>query len=132
MSGRVSNADVIRAMEAQVETLLGMNRELISTVSAVLEAFTERRAASETIGLKRQGVGDKITTPDVNVVVGEGETLQQAAARAAEVYEALAARYPLADGTAHSSPLGDGLDDWRQTLEQGNGLHVVPEPEPVK
>ena len=127
MSGRVSNADVIRAMEAQVETLLGMNRELISTVSAVLEAFTERRTASETVALKRSGVGDKITMAEVNVVVGSDETLQQASARAAEVYEKLAARYPLPTGEAHSSPLGDDLEAWRKTLETGK-LELVKEP----
>ena len=127
MSGRVSNADVIRAMEAQVETLLGMNRELISTVSAVLEAFTERRTASETVALKRSGVGDKITMAEVNVVVGSDETLQQASARAAEVYEKLAARYPLPTGEAHSAPLGYDLEAWRKTLETGK-LELVKEP----
>lgn len=126
MSGRVSNADVIRSMEAQVETLLGMNRELIKTVSAVLEAFTERRTASETVSIKRMGVGDNVSAVEVNAVVAEGESLKEAAARGSEVYEGLARRYPLKDGHAHTAELGDGLDAWRATAR---GLHSVPEPE---
>jgi hypothetical protein len=129
VSGRVSNADVIRAMEAQVETLLGMNRELITTVSAVLDAFTERRTASEPMTLSRSKLADKATGVDVTVVPQEGETQKQAAARLAEVFEGLAARFPLPDGSAHASTLGADLSDWQATLDAQTGLHAVPEPE---
>lgn len=129
---RLSLSDVVEAQAAQVETLLGMVRDLTAQQSAILSALTERKAptASEEITLSRSKLADKATGVDVKVVPQNGESVTAAALRAAEVFEGLAGRYPLPDGTAHAAELGDGLDSWRQTLENGAGLHAVPDPEP--
>lgn len=132
MSARTLS-EVNRAQEAQIETLLGMVRELTAMQAATLAALTEARkpTAAESVTIKRVGTGEKVTAAEVVAVVQEGETAEQTAARAAEIYERLAARYPLPNGQAHLAELGDGLDDWRATLD-GSGLHAVPDPEPTK
>lgn len=124
---RLSLSDIVEAQAAQVETLLGMVRDVLAELSA-----SRKANAAESVTVKRVGTGEKVTAAEVVVVVQPGETLKQAAARGAEVYEALAARYPLPNGAAHLAALGDGLDEWRQTLENGAGLHAVPDPEPSK
>ena len=135
---RLSLSDVVEAQGHLLEKQRFDIERLLGVVSDVLTALTENRkpTAAESVTLKRAGAGEKVTTAEVVVVVQEGETIQQAAARGAEVYEVLAARYPLPSGVAHLSELGkdDALDAWRKTLEMGNGagLHAVPDPEPKK
>ena len=128
---RLSLSDVVEAQAAQVETLLGMVRDLTASNAAILASLTEARkpTASEEIVLSRSKLADKATGIDVKIVPQNGESEKDAALRAADVFEALAARYPTPSGAAHASPLGDGLDDWRKTAARGEGLHAVPDPE---
>jgi len=133
MTERRSLSDIIAAQEAQVETLLAMVRDLTAMQAQTLAALTEARkpTASEEIVLSRSKLADKATGVDVKVVPQNGETIQEAAARGTEVFERIAARLPLPTGAAHAAPLGDGLDDWRKTLDASAGLHAVPDPEPA-
>jgi hypothetical protein len=128
---RLSLSDIVEAQAAQVETLLGMVRDLTALQAQTLAAFAESRkqTAAERVTLSRSKLADKATGVDVEVVPQEGESLTAAALRAAETFEGLAGRYPLPNGTAHAAGLGDGLDAWRETLDAG--LHAVPDPEPT-
>lgn len=130
---RLTLSDIVAAQASQVETLLGMVRDLTAQQTAILSALTEARkpTASEEITLSRSKLADKATGVDVKIVPQDGESVTAAALRAAEVFEGLAGRYPLPDGSAHAATLGDGLDAWRDTLDD-SGLHAVPDPEPTK
>jgi hypothetical protein len=92
---------------------------------AALTAPRPATAAQEVV-LSRSKLADKATGVDVKVVPQNGESVRDAALRASEVFEGLAARYPLPDGSAHAATLGDGLDDWRKTAAMGDGLSLVP------
>ena len=113
---------------------MALVREQSQQQAAILAAFAESRkqTAAERVTLSRSKLADKATGVDVEVVPQEGETLTAAALRAAETFEGLAGRYPLPNGSAHAAELGDGLDSWRQTLDNGAGLHAVPDPETAK
>ena len=117
---RVTLAEIVEAQAAQIERLLAMQREQSQLLGAALAALTESRKpnASEEITLSRSKLADKATGVDVKVVPQNGESVTAAALRAAEVFEGLAGRYPLPDGSAHAATLGDGLDAWRETLEK--------------
>lgn len=131
MSARTLS-EVNRAQEAQIETLLGMVRDLASQNAAVLAALTAPRTstASESVTLSRSKLADKATGIDVQVVPQEGETLEDAVKRGATIFEASAARYPLPDGSAHAAPLGDDLK--AKLTASVEGLRAVPDPEETK
>jgi hypothetical protein len=101
---------MIERQAAQLERLTQMHAE-------TLAALTERGrpTASESVTIKRAGIGDKPTTIDVSAVVQEGETLEDARRRASIEYEKAAARFPLPNGYAHAAPLGEE-DNPRQPL----------------
>jgi hypothetical protein len=110
MSGRLSLSDIVAAQEARIDSLTLLVEKLTAMHADALAALTERRAkptASESVTIKRAGVGDKPTTIDVSAVVQDGETLEDARRRASIEYEKAAARFPLASGYAHAAPLGD-------------------------
>ena len=109
MSGRISNADLLRAQEARIDSLTLMVERLTTMHAETLAALTEHRRpnASESVTIKRAGIGDKPTTIDVSAVVQEGETLEDARRRASIEYEHACARFPLPSGYAHAAPLGD-------------------------
>lgn len=109
MSGRISNADLLRAQEARIDSLTLMVERLTTMHAEALAALTENRRpnASETVELSRAGTSGNPTVVKVSVVVQEGETEDDAYRRAAIVYEKAAARYPLPSGYAHAAPLGD-------------------------
>jgi hypothetical protein len=141
MSGRISNADVIRAQEARIdsltlllERLTAMHAETLHALTETLHALTERRStptASESVTIKRAGIGDKPTTIDVSAVVQEGETLEDARRRASIEYEAACERYPLPNGHPYAAELGP--DDLEAKLRASvEGLRAVPEPEATK
>ena len=75
----------------------------------VLDALTAPRQtqAAQTVKLARGATGDHTTGIAVELTVQEGETEAEAAARAMSEYEKLCARYPLPNGYAHASPLGE-------------------------
>jgi hypothetical protein len=104
---------------------------LTALVADVLAALTAPRpaTAAQEITLTRAKTGDNPTGVDVKVVPQNGETVEAAALRAADVYEALAARYPLPNGSAHAATLGSDLEAWRKTRANGAALHAVPDPE---
>jgi hypothetical protein len=109
MSGRISNADIIRTQEARIDSLTAMLERLTAMHAETLAALTENRkpSAPESVTIKRAGIGDKPTTIDVSAVVQDGETLEDARRRASIEYEKAAARFPLPSGYAHAAPLGD-------------------------
>jgi hypothetical protein len=109
MSGRTSMSDILRSQEALIEAQRSDIERLIGVVSDVLAALTENRRpnASESVTIKRAGIGDKPTTIDVSAVVQDGETLEDARRRASIEYEHACARFPLPSGYAHAAPLGD-------------------------
>lgn len=89
---------------------------------APLEARTKRLTLSEVVErLLARGAGDRTSVAltrnakgetQIEVVVrttedGEITTADAAADKALELYERLAARYPLASGLAHAAPLGE-------------------------
>jgi hypothetical protein len=114
-------SDIVESQEALIEAQRGDIERLIGVVSDVLAALTENRRpnASESVTIKRAGIGDKPTTIDVSAVVQDGETLADARARAQVEYEKAAARFPLPNGYAHAAPLGDeGNPRTPPTLEQ--------------
>jgi uncharacterized coiled-coil protein SlyX len=114
---RLSLSDIVAAQEAmierqaaQLERLTQMHADTLAALTDTLAALTERRSsptASESVTIKRAGIGDKPTTIDVTSVVQEGETLEDARRRAAIEYEKAAARFPLPSGFAHAAPLGE-------------------------
>lgn len=135
MSGRVSNADVIRAQEAMIERLAGLlDRSLDESrdLRKLWADFIDRpqHTASETVELTRAAMGDHSTGIKVSAASRNGESLEDVAARAAAMFESRAARYPLPSGHAHSAALGpDDLEDkLRATVE---GLKLVPDPKDV-
>src|SRR2546421_5347252 len=94
---------MIERQARQLEALTLMHAE-------TLAALTEHRrtpTASESVTIKRAGIGDKPTTIDVSAVVQDGETLEDARRRASIEYEKAAARFPLPNGYAHAAPLGE-------------------------
>ena len=129
-----SLSDITRSQEAQIETLLGMVRDLIEVQASTLAALTERRSvtASESVTLSRSKLGDKADGIDVTVVPQEGETLEDAVKRGAKLYEASAARYPLPNGEAHAGQLGESLEDQLRRSIEPQSLKAVPDPEPKR
>jgi hypothetical protein len=118
---------MIERQAKQLERLTAMHAE-------TLTALTEGKrspAASESVTIKRAGIGDKPTTIDVSAVVQEGETLEDARRRASIEYEAACARFPLPNGNAHAAELGP--DDLSEKLRASvEGLRAVPEPKETK
>jgi hypothetical protein len=107
---RLSLSDVVQAQEARIDSLTALLEKLTAMHADTLAALTERRTtptASESVTIKRAGIGDKPTTIDVSAVVQDGETLEDARRRASIEYEKAAARFPLPNGYAHAAPLGD-------------------------
>ncbi len=105
---RVTNADIIQAQEARIDSLTLMVERLTTMHGEALNALTESRKqpASETIKLGRAGTSGNPTVVNVELVRQEGETEHDTADRARLVFEALAARFPLASGQTHAAPLG--------------------------
>jgi hypothetical protein len=105
---RLSLSDVVAAQEAMIERQARQLEALTRMHAETLAALTENRkpTASESVTIKRAGIGDKPTTIDVSAVVQDGETLEDARRRASIEYEAACARYPLPNGYAHAAPLG--------------------------
>lgn len=130
---RLSLSDIAKMLIDQGERDRAERRELMEAFAEVVAALTAPRpaTAAQEIVLSRAKTGDNPTGVDVKVVPQNGETIEAAAVRAADVYEGLAARYPLPNGAAHAATLGDGLEAWRQTLDTSNGLTLVPDPEPA-
>jgi coenzyme F420-reducing hydrogenase alpha subunit len=107
---RLSLSDVVAAQEAMIERQAKQLEALTRMHADTLAALTERRTAptaSESVTIKRAGIGDKPTTIDVSAVVQDGETLEDARRRASIEYEKAAARFPLPNGYAHAAPLGE-------------------------
>jgi hypothetical protein len=106
---RLSLSDVVQAQEARIDSLTKMLEALTAMHAETLAQLTERGrpTASESVTIKRAGIGDKPTTIDVSAVVQEGETLEDARRRASIEYEKAAARFPLPNGYAHAAPLGE-------------------------
>lgn len=106
---RLSLSDIVAAQEAMIERQAKQLEALTVMHAETLAALTEKRgpSASESVTIKRAGIGDKPTTIDVTAVVQEGETLEDARKRAAIQYEKAAARFPLPNGYAHAAPLGE-------------------------
>lgn len=125
---RLSLSDIAQMLVDQGDRDRQERQALTAMMADVLAALTAPRpaTAAQEITLSRSKLADKATGVDVKVVPQNGETVKDAALRAAEVFEGLAARYPLPDGSAHAAQLGDGLDSWRATAA---GLHAVPDPE---
>jgi hypothetical protein len=107
---RLSLSDIVAAQEAMIERQAKQLEALTRMHAETLAALTEGKrspTASESVTIKRAGIGDKPTTIDVSAVVQEGETLEDARRRASIEYEKAAARFPLPNGYAHAAPLGD-------------------------
>jgi hypothetical protein len=106
---RLSLSDIVASQEAMIERQAKQLEALTLMHAETLAALTESRRpnASESVTIKRAGIGDKPTTIDVSAVVQEGETLEDARRRASIEYEKACARYPLPSGFAHAAPLGD-------------------------
>jgi hypothetical protein len=106
---RLSLSDVVQAQEAMIERQAKQLEALTAMHAETLAQLTERGrpTASESVTIKRAGIGDKPTTIDVSAVVQEGETLEDARRRASIEYEKAAARFPLPSGYAHAAPLGE-------------------------
>jgi hypothetical protein len=106
---RLSLSDIVAAQEAMIERQAKQLEALTRMHAETLAALTENRRpnASESVTIKRAGIGDKPTTIDVSAVVQEGETLEDARRRASIEYEKAAARFPLPNGYAHAAPLGE-------------------------
>jgi hypothetical protein len=105
---RLSLSDVVQAQEARIDSLTLLVEKLTAMHGEAWAALTERHRpnASESVTIKRAGIGDKPTTIDVSAVVQDGETLEDARKRASIEYEKAAARFPLPNGYAHAAPLG--------------------------
>jgi hypothetical protein len=114
---RLSLSDIVASQEAMIERQAKQLEALTLMHAETLAALTESRRpnASESVTIKRAGIGDKPTTIDVSAVVQEGETLEDARRRAAIEYEKACARFPLPNGYAHAAPLGEE-DNPRQPL----------------
>lgn len=107
---RLSLSDVVQAQEHRIDSLTALCEDLAQMIAETIAALTERRTAptaSESVTIKRAGIGDKPTTIDVSAVVQDGETLEDARRRASIEYEKAAARFPLPNGYAHAAPLGE-------------------------
>jgi hypothetical protein len=84
---RLSLSDVVQAQEARIDSLTKLLEALTAMHAETLAALTERRSAptaSESVTIKRAGIGDKPTTIDVSAVVQDGETLEDARRRASD------------------------------------------------
>lgn len=129
-----SLSDITRAQEAQIETLLGMVRDLLAAQAATLAALTERRSvtASESVTFSRSKLGDKANGIDVVVVPQEGETLKDAAIRGGEIFDAGTRRYPLPNGHANAAESGESLEDQLRRSIEPQSLKAVPDPEPKR
>ncbi len=128
---RLSLSDIAQMLIDQAERDRIERQALTKMMGDVVAALTAPRpvTAAQEIVLSRSKLADKATGVDVKVVPQNGETVKDAALRAAEVFEGLAARYPLPDGAAHAATLGADLDDWRKTIDASAGLRAVPDPE---
>jgi hypothetical protein len=133
MSGRLTNADVMRSQEAMIERLAGIVEQSLAESQAVRELLAEwitrpQRTATETVELTRAAMGDHATGIKITAASQNGETLEQVEARVSAAFERRAMRYTLPDGNTHAAPLGeDKLEEQlRATVE---GLRAVPEPE---
>ena len=106
---RLSLSDIVASQEAMIERQAKQLEALTAMHAETLAQLTERGrpTASESVTIKRAGIGDKPTTIDVSAVVQEGETLEDARRRASIEYEKAAARFPLPNGYAHAAPLGE-------------------------
>jgi hypothetical protein len=128
---RLSLSDIVAAQEAMIERQAKQLERLTQMHAETLAALTEHRrqaTASESVTIKRAGIGDKPTTIDVSAVVQEGETLEDARRRASVEYEAACARFPLPNGQAHAADLGP--DDLEEKLRASvEGLRAVPDKE---
>jgi len=120
VSGRISNADIIRAQEARIDSLTLLVESFLALERERLEAERERSrpTASESVKIARSGTGDHTTAVAVEVVPQEGETLQEARARAMVEYEAICARYPMANGHAHAAGLSGEAPTLAEQLER--------------
>lgn len=99
---RVTNADIIRAQEARIDSLTLL---VESFLTLERERLDKSRTASETVKIARSGTGDHSTAISVEVVRQEGESLANARNRAMVEYEEAARRYPMANGLTHAAPL---------------------------
>jgi hypothetical protein len=124
MSARTLS-EINLAQEAMIETLvaeLRAERKEAASLRGLLAEWIARpqRSAVETVELTRGTTGDHATGVKVTAVSQNGETLAEVEARAAAVFEARAARYPLPSGVAHAAALGpDDLEErLRATLAQ--------------
>ena len=126
---RLSLSDIVQAQEAMIERQAKQLEALTVMHAETLAALAEHRkpTASESVTIKRAGIGDKPTTIDVSAVVQDGETLEDARRRASIEYEKAAARFPLPNGYAHAAPLGDEenprqpptlVDDLRESVKK--------------
>jgi hypothetical protein len=91
---RLSLSDVAEMLLAQAERDRAEREQLTGLLKEVVAGLTAPRpvTASESVTIKRAGIGDKPTTIDVSAVVQEGETLEDARRRASIEYEKAAAR----------------------------------------
>ena len=114
MSGRISNADIIRAQEARIDSLTLL---VESFLQLERERLDKSRTASESVKIARSGTGDHTTAISVEVVRQEGESLSDARNRAAVEYEAVCARYPMANGMTHAAPLSSEAPTLAEQLQ---------------
>jgi hypothetical protein len=92
---RVGDADEVATADAAAEKA----RQLYDQLTEVYPTGAQHDGAS--VSLTRNAKGDTQVDVDVRTAgAGDVVTAEQAETKAAEVYERLTARYPLADGTA--------------------------------
>ena len=134
MTGRVTNADVMRSQEAMIERLAGLMERSLEESAAMRSLLAEwitrpQRTATESVELTRAAMGDHSTGIKVSASTQDGESLEAVTARAAAMFESRAKRYPLANGQTHAAELGP--DDLEEKLRASvEGLKAVPDPEP--
>ncbi len=111
---RITNADIIRAQEARIDSLTIMVERLTEMHGEALAALTESRkqTSSETIKLGRAGTSGNPTTVNVDFAKQDDETDDDLANRVRVQYERLATRFPLPSGQTHAAQLGpwDGVE----------------------
>jgi hypothetical protein len=132
MTGRITNADVMRSQEAMIERLAGIAEQSLAETAKIRELFAEfitrpQRTATETVELTRAAMGDHATGIKITAASQNGETLEDVEARVSAAFERRAMRYTLPDGSTHAAPLGP--DDLEARLRASvEGLRAVPEP----
>ncbi len=112
---RLTQSDIIRAQEARIDSLTAVVEAFLKVeLERIAADERKQRNASESVKLNRGATGDHATGVTIEVVVQEGESVDEAYTRAAEAFEKAAARYPLPSGYAHPWKLdgatGDGPD----------------------